>query len=384
MRLLFVSRSLPFHHLGGMEAVAWDLARALVMRGNDVEILTTRCSNLKEFNEKDGVRIRTVDARSGRYSKRFWEATVECYSNEYRHRVDAILGIGMGAHAIALNRSPGDKPALIMQSHGQPWGEFLSKLSVKSPISWMKSPKNLLEFCRETTLRRYDRIVAVGPSVANVLNRTPTRWMRGDVPVSVISNGVDLNHFKYSSAARKDIRDKFGIDAVAPVVMSVCRLHVQKGLLESLQGFKRALQVRPELRYLIVGSGPAETRLRTYVTEHGLAGAVIFTGAVDRLDIPRYLSAGDQFIFTSKRQEGLALGPLEAAASGMPSILSTHLAIEGLAALTVEPDSSDEIAQAILSRLAKVTDSRQSILPRTYSLDKASEEYELMFRSNMG
>lgn len=186
MRLLFTSRSLPFHHVGGMEAVAWDLARALAKRGHEVEVLTTRCAALQPLQEIEGVRIRTINARSGRYSPRYWKETVRLFETEYRSRVDTVLGVGMGAHAIARHREPGSEPKLVMQSHGQPWGEFVSKLSVPGPISLLKSAKNLIELSRERVLRNYDHLVAVGPAVEQVLQTAPTRWMRGDTPVSEI------------------------------------------------------------------------------------------------------------------------------------------------------------------------------------------------------
>lgn len=376
MRLLFVSRSLPFHHLGGMEAVAWDLARALARRNHDVEILTTRCPALDPLSVKEGVRIRTIDARSGRYSPKFWRKTVELYENDYRNRVDAVLGIGMGAHAIARRRQPGERPSVIMQSHGQPWGEFISKLSVPKPLSWIKSPKNLLEFARERTLRHYDRIVAVGPAVAHVLHSAPTSWMLGDTPVQVIANGIDQEHFHFDPTARADIRRAHGIDMNAPVLISACRLHVQKGLQESLNGFAQAFAQRPELRYIITGSGPHEADLRAQVNQQGLSKAVLFVGAIERNRLTDYLSAGDAFVFTSKRREGLALGPLEAAATGLTSILSDHLAIAGISARTVNPNSPRQIATAIEASIANRPTVRQSLLPYAYSLTKASDDYE--------
>lgn len=384
MQILFVSRSLPFHHLGGMEAVAWDLARELTRRGHNVEILTTGCPKLDQVTEIEGVKIKTFNARPGRYSRTFWRTTVKLYRSEYRHKVDTILGIGMGAHAIARAREADDFPTLIMQSHGQPWGELISKLSVPSPISWLKSPKNMIELSRETVLRKYDRIIAVGPSVERVLSSAPTRWMRGKTQVQTITNGINQEHFRFNPDARASIRRKLDIDAAAPVVVSACRLHIQKGVHESLNGFAQAHAKRKALRYIIIGSGPAEESLRMHVNDLHLKDAVRFVGAVDRDILPAYLSAGDLFLFTTKRQEGLPLGPLEAASVGLPSILSKHLRMDGLNAVFVDPDDPTEIAEAIDRKFLDMPNLMRSILPHPYSLQVASEMYENVFRESQG
>ncbi|WP_207079230.1 glycosyltransferase family 4 protein [Novosphingobium sp. KA1] len=381
MRLLFLTRSLPFHHVGGMEAVAWDLARSLAERGHDVEILTTQTAALPERCKRDGVRIRTMDIRSGRYSAAYWRQTAHLFETEYRNSVDLVLSIGMGAYAIAFTRRHRDSPPVLMQSHGQAWGELISKLSVPSPVSWLKAPKNLLDLARDRALRHFDEIIAVGPAVEDVLRAPPTRWLLGDTPVTVVANGIDERRFTFDAAARTAVRTELDIDLNAPAVVSACRLHVQKGLAESLSGFARARQTRPNLVYIIAGAGPAEARLREHAAQLGIARAVHFVGPVDRQTLPRMLSAGDVFLFTSKRREGLALGPLEAAATGLPCILSRHLAIAELDTWLVDPDDANGVAQAILSSLPPFgTADRGSRLPFRYSLAHATTCYEDCFR----
>lgn len=40
-QIIILARSLPFHHLGGMEIVAWDLAVELKNKGYQVSVITT-------------------------------------------------------------------------------------------------------------------------------------------------------------------------------------------------------------------------------------------------------------------------------------------------------------------------------------------------------
>ena len=61
MRSLIATRSLPFHSLGGMEVVAWDLARAFRNACAVVTVLTTLCSKLAAEN----MSLARASSRSG-------------------------------------------------------------------------------------------------------------------------------------------------------------------------------------------------------------------------------------------------------------------------------------------------------------------------------
>lgn len=383
MRLLFVTRSLPFHHMGGMEAVAWDLAQSLSARGHRVDVLTSPCDKLKGVYNVEGVNIRTMQCASGRYSKAYWKQTSDIFKSEYRTDVDLVLGIGMGAYSIARSRSQYICPPILMQSHGQSWGELVSKLAVPSPLSWVKSIKNIAGLPAERTLRRFDRVIAVGPAVADVLLSRPTRWLAGNVPVEIINNGVSETLFAFDETSRQSVRNTLKIPLGSPVLISACRLHIQKGIKESLRGFANARLANRELVYIIAGSGPAEAELRNYVQHLGVSNAVRFTGAIARTDLPKMLSASDVFMFTSKRREGLALGPLEASASGLPCVLSNHLALPGLESILVNPDVVDEVTHGINAALLLTRKERSSLLPKHYSLSSAVSSYETIFREEI-
>ena len=242
MKLLFVSRSLPFHRLGGMEGVAWDLARALAERGHAVEILTTRCAKLPAESVQDGIRIRTLDVPSGRYSSAYWRRTAESFTRVYRDQVDLVMGIGAGAFSIARSGRTGGVP-LVMQVHGTSYRELVSKLSVVQLVSWAKSVRNIYGLANDFAYRKFDTLVAIGPAVRAALEEAPTRWAVGGAPVVTIANGIDERRFGFDPAARQAVRERFGIGQQAPVLVSASRLHVQKGVAEGLAGFAEARKV---------------------------------------------------------------------------------------------------------------------------------------------
>jgi len=73
---------------------------------------------------------------------------------------------------------------------------------------------------------------------------------------------------------------------------------------------------------LVVGSGPAEARLRRLAVRYAVAQSVVFVGDVPAEVLPAYYDAGDVFAMPCRscglEVEGLGIVYLEAAATGLP------------------------------------------------------------------
>lgn len=384
MKLLFVSRSTPLHRLGGMEILSWSLAKTLASRGHDVEFLTTEIPGFGPRTRVDGITVQALDCAGGRYSKAWWQKSQSIFLSQYAKDVDLVMGIGGGAHGILDARlRTGCRTPLILQSHGTPWGEIISKLSVRSPISWAGACRNIPYLARDWRLGHYSGIVSIGPAVDAALRRQPMARLVGTTPITMIENGVHEAELKFDPAARGRLRQKFGIGPSTAVAISLSRVIFQKGLRESLLGFARLASRRPDVAYLIAGEGNAEPTLRAMARDLNIADKVHFLGPVARTDLPMVLSAADVFLFTSLRQEGLAIAPLEAAASGLPAILSGHLRVPELVAGYVPPTDPDAVAAALAAMLDCSQPDRASLLPRRYSLDHATSRYLQFFEETI-
>ncbi|NKJ40323.1 glycosyltransferase family 4 protein [Rhizobium sp. SG570] len=380
MKLLFVSRSTPFHQLGGMEIVSWALAKTLVSHGHDVGFLTTDIRGVGRKTLVDGIKLQTLDCASGRYSKAWWQKSQAIFLNTYANSVDLVMGIGGGAHGIldARIRTKCRTP-VVLQSHGTPWGEIVSKLSVRSPISWAGAVRNVPYLLRDWRLGYYSGIVSIGPAVDAALRRQPMSKLVRNTPITMIENGVREAEFSFDPAARSHFRQRLGIGPATAVVISLSRLILQKGVRESLLGFARLALKRPDIAYLMAGEGNAEPMLRAMARDLNISDKVHFLGPVSRGDLSMVLSAADVFLFTSLRQEGLAIAPLEAAASGLPAILSSHLKLPEIVAKYVPPTDPDAVADALKTTLDGLRIRNASLLPKRYSLEHATTRYLQFF-----
>lgn len=379
MHILIVSRSLPHHNIGGMESVAWDLARAFRDDGASVSLLTTAHRSLPSDGMIDDIAIRTVDAPEGRYSKAWWEGSLAIYRSAFADRVDAVLGVSAAANALVADHRPGAGPVFVFQAHGTSSGEIVSRLRARTLKGVVGSARNIYwGLFKDWIYRRYDAVVSVGQAVHLQMAKAPTAILRGATPEALIPNGVDEAAFAFDAEARNTVRARHGLPEDARVLLSLSRLHVQKGVGDSIAAFALAHRDAPDLRLLIAGDGPHAAVLRAQAAETGLGGAIVFTGAVARAEVPNLMSAADAFVFPTLRVEGAPINVLEALACGLPLITTPNGASADLPALRVGMGDREALRAAMAETRLAGTE-RASLLPQSYSIRQTAQAYVGLF-----
>ncbi len=140
--------------------------------------------------------------------------------------------------------------------------------------------------------------------------------------VTVINNGILVDHFAFQKEPRLAIRKELGIKEDEVVLGAIGRLSEVKNF-----GFLIDLVCRLPDRYrcVILGEGPERTSLLTMAETAGLGGRFILAGQVD--NVAEYLCAFDLFLMPSLH-EGMPFAVIEAQASGLPCILSDTISKE--------------------------------------------------------
>jgi phosphatidylinositol alpha-1,6-mannosyltransferase len=140
-----------------------------------------------------------------------------------------------------------------------------------------------------------------------------------------LSPGVDTTTFR-PGADGAGIRERLGL-ADLPIVLCVSRLVTRKGqdtLIRAWPQVRAAASARPML--LLVGGGPAASRLQRLARRLGVAEAILFTGQVPDTELPAYYDAANIFAMPCRTRmggldvEGFGMVYLEAAAAGLPVI----------------------------------------------------------------
>lgn len=323
MHIIAASRSLPFHSIGGMQAIAWDLLREFVRMGHRVTVLTTEIAGRKGEFVHEGVLVVPIQgAAPEKYTSAWWRGSRQYVQAQPQGTYDGVLSISAAAAGLlGLKRELG--VPFVFQAHGTSWGEIESKFRSGKPLQWLKSIKNFYWLFKDATIyQRFDHLALVGDVLQKQFSSWPVRWLAHGVPRSVIRNGVNEVVFKPDRNARLAVRERHGWSDEDTVFAFAARLHPQKGAWQTLRAFEALASGRPDLKLLLIGGGEDESALRAHVSQSSLASQIVLTGAVDRTEIPALLACADVFVFPTQRKEGLPMNVLEALSCGLPVVVS--------------------------------------------------------------
>ncbi|GAB6876644.1 glycosyltransferase family 4 protein [Thermaerobacter litoralis] len=180
-------------------------------------------------------------------------------------------------------------------------------------------------------------------------------------PVTVISNGVDLDRFV---PLDRSVREEAGVSPPAggatgsggqdrPVtVLFAGRLSPEKGVEVLAEALAAVLPEEPRLRARIAGDGPLAGVLRRVLAPHIAAGRVRLLGHVPWDAMPGEYHRADLFLFPSPAEtQGLVV--LEAMATGLPVVAVRagalpELVRDGESGITVPAGEAEALAGAVL------------------------------------
>lgn len=187
---------------------------------------------------------------------------------------------------------------------------------------------------------RANALTAVAKSVAREL----CDYKISPLQISVLGNGVDTELFSPSPEVKEDTGPGYAL--------TVARLAPRKGLHDLLQCAELVSKRIPGFRFLIAGSGPAESDLRAEIARRKLEESVTLLGHVANRDQLMSLYRNARVFVHPAHYEGLPTVLLEAMACGQ-AVVST--AVSGALdviehecnGLLVPPHAPSHLAAAI-------------------------------------
>lgn len=137
--------------------------------------------------------------------------------------------------------------------------------------------------------------------------------------ISVVPSGINLEQHKkrITEEERREKRRSLGFSDDHIVLINLGRLGTEKNLDELLVFFAKVRKTKSNLRFLIVGDGPARADLEAHAKELGVENDVVFTGMVKPIEVQEYYQLGDVFVSAST-SETQGLTYIEAEANGLP------------------------------------------------------------------
>ncbi|MBL1275784.1 MAG: glycosyltransferase, exosortase A system-associated [Ectothiorhodospiraceae bacterium] len=114
--------------------------------------------------------------------------------------------------------------------------------------------------------------------------------------VTVIPNAVDIAAFTAGQSIDEALVQKLGLQN-KQVIGFIGSFYAYEGLLLLLQSMSEMLKAKPEVRLLLVGGGPEDEKLKTFVADNNLSDKVIFTGRVPHEKVQTYYDLIDVFVY---------------------------------------------------------------------------------------
>jgi glycosyltransferase involved in cell wall biosynthesis len=195
----------------------------------------------------------------------------------------------------------------------RPEVRFVFTLQDGDPISYIKRRALPLYPFFKMFFTKADHIQAISKYLANW-----ARDMGAKCPISVVPNAVDVELFSKGQdpTVLANLKEQFNKKDGDVFLITTSRLVVKNAISDVVS----AIALLPEsVKFLILGQGYEESKLREQVRVLHLEDCVKFLGYVPHKEMPKYLQIADIFIRPSL-SEGLGNSFLEAMSAGLPII----------------------------------------------------------------
>ncbi len=322
MRLVFVIPYFyPAWQYGGQPRSCYELARILVQRGHQVNVLTTDSagrSRLKPQPEQSNgaVRINGIDVYYYRnlsnhlayHHRLFWPAGFfreidsriqECDVIHF-HELRSTLTVG------AFRAARARKLPYVLSPHGGL--AHLGKAAVKRVFDWLYGNDILLHA---------SIVAAVSPREekdAQAFRVDPSR-------IRLLPNAIFTEDYA-TLPPPGSFRSRWSIEGKR-LVLFLGRLHWIKGTDLLIKAFSAVLQERSDVHLVVAGSDDGhESELRRLVSQSHIGHCVTFTGFLDHQAKLEALVDSDVLVIPS-RSEVFAITALEGLACGTPVLMSS-------------------------------------------------------------
>ncbi|MEE9442378.1 MAG: glycosyltransferase [candidate division Zixibacteria bacterium] len=192
----------------------------------------------------------------------------------------------------------------------------------------------------------------------------------------LIPNAIDFEYF--SKPPDKNFRESWGVASDEIIIGTAGRLSLEKAHTDLVKGLAIIPEdMRNRCRLVIAGDGPEKEKILEAAKENGVADKLIMAGYVN--DMRSFFNSIDVFCLSSLA-EGTPLTALEAAASGLPLVMtsvggSTALINDGVDGFLIEPSAPNQLADA-LSKL--IDDEKLRNQFAREGRDKLKSEYDIV------
>ena len=168
-----------------------------------------------------------------------------------------------------------------------------------------------------------DQIVVPSPKFQRLLITQKVKQ-----PITVIPNGIDLSMFKTAKNPGA-LRNRLGISADAPILLTVGRMDPEKRLEFIVEAFDLIADRVPNAHLVFAGDGGSRKSVEEKASATRASDRIHFLGMVNRAELPDIFHDASVFVSASTT-EVHPISVIEAIASGLPLVAVQDEAFEGM------------------------------------------------------
>jgi len=317
--------------VGGLESHVFHLCRALVRKGHEVRVVTSRSRPEAPARERmDGIEVR-----------RTW--------------FPARNPLGWSAHALgslpATRAIARDADVVHAQAFASVVPCDLARRGRGVPLVTTFHTSHFLRRAERSLwrpvlarlVRTADHNLAASREIADVAEA-----LAPGTRVEALTNGVETEIFRPVEPALP------APEGGGPRIVVPRRLFEKNGVEYAVRALPRILARRPGAEMVLIGDGPERARLEALVDALGVRGSLRFLGARPHDEMPALLSSGDLAVFPSL-MEATSVAALECMACGVPVAASRvgglpEIVDDRVGAL-FRPADPDDLADTVLGLL---------------------------------
>ncbi|WP_137809011.1 MULTISPECIES: glycosyltransferase family 4 protein [unclassified Gordonia (in: high G+C Gram-positive bacteria)] len=353
MKVLFVSWEYPPVVVGGLGRHVHHLATEMAAAGHDVVVLTRRPSGTDAVSHPttdtvvEGVRILAVaeDPPEFEFGQDMMAWTLAMGHAFVRAGLRILHGAGSGAigsrwmpEVVHAHDWLVAHPAIALaEFFDVPLVSTIHATEAGRHSGWVSGRTNRQVHSVEWWLvSESDALITCSASMRDEVNRL---FGYDATDITVIHNGIDIRTWPFAERARTS----------GPAeLLFAGRLEYEKGVQDLLAALPRIRRSHPGTTLTIAGDGTQRDWLMEQARKHRVGKAVRFVGPVDHTELVTLMHRCDAIVLPS-RYEPFGIVALEAAATGVPLIVSTT---GGLGEAVREPDTGLTFEPADVAGLA--------------------------------
>lgn len=398
MKIIFLTDDFPPQSFGGAGIVAYDFARELRQKQNEVFVITTVREKSEEKEEEcEGLKIFRI--YSNYHNK--WQAYMSLHNPQtvpviekiikeikpdivHAHNIHQHLsyrclkiakkyvrGVFLTTHDVMLF----NYGKLMPQN-----GRYLYRVGI---IDQIKEAKKRYNPFRNIIIRHYLKYVTKIFSVSNSLKELLE--INNIRNVETIYNGINLNEWQIDKEKIEKFKEKCNLNDKKIIIFSA-RLIEAKGGDQLMQALALVNKKFPGFLLLVIGKEWAYTeKMKKMSNELSIKEKIIFLGLIDREKLKVVYNSSDISVFPSLCFESFGMGNLEAMACKKPVVSSwfggpKEVVIDKETGYLIDPNNIELMAEKIIELLK---DSKKSKtfgekgyerVRKNFSLEKQVEE----------